>query len=290
VGLGNQRLFIGEVPLQNIDRIEVIRGPGSALYGTDAFAGVVNIITKRPTDVDNAQLRLRAGSFDTQEARYLLPGELGRVKSLFSLQVRHTDGFKPLVEVDGQTAQDQRLGTNASLAPGRAQTWFQDYNLQWDLENGPWLLRLRRWANELGIAGLAGSLDNTGWRKSDVNSVDLLYNKSEFARDWDVNWKTSWYDFNTDTFDVLVNPPGSFGGLFPNGVRDNPGYSEDRYISELSALYKGFRNHSTTLGVGAEKHRVYDVRETRNYFITPSGLPAPLPSMVSLDTRDRKSV
>lgn len=286
VGLGNQRLFIGEVPLQNIDRIEVIRGPGSSLYGTDAFAGVVNIITKRPTNVRNTEARLRVGSFDTQEGRYLLPGELGGIKSLFSLQLRHTDGFKPLVEADGQTAWDQRLGTRASLAPGRAQTWFQDYNLQWDLESGPWLFRLRRWAHELGIAGLSGSLDNTGWRKSDMNAVDLLYDKKGFASNWDLKWNTSWYDFNLDTFDVLAYPPGAFGGLFPQGVKDNPGYSEDRYISELSALYNGFRGHLVTIGLGAEKHRVYDVRETRNYVITSSGLPAPLPAMVSLDTTE----
>jgi vitamin B12 transporter len=37
------------VPLENIDRIEIVRGPASALYGADALGGVVNIITKKPT-------------------------------------------------------------------------------------------------------------------------------------------------------------------------------------------------------------------------------------------------
>ena len=45
----------GGMPVEAISRIEVIRGPGSALYGADAFAGVINIVTKHPTkEVKNA--------------------------------------------------------------------------------------------------------------------------------------------------------------------------------------------------------------------------------------------
>jgi outer membrane receptor for ferrienterochelin and colicins len=50
------------LPLANVDRIEIVRGPQSALYGSDAMGGVINIITRRPTEakfhvqVDNASL------------------------------------------------------------------------------------------------------------------------------------------------------------------------------------------------------------------------------------------
>jgi outer membrane cobalamin receptor len=35
-------------PIQTIERVEVIRGPGSVLYGTNALSGVINIVTKNP--------------------------------------------------------------------------------------------------------------------------------------------------------------------------------------------------------------------------------------------------
>jgi len=50
-------------PIEMIDRIEIIRGPGSVLYGTNAFAGVINIITKIPSKGSEMSLSLGGGSF-----------------------------------------------------------------------------------------------------------------------------------------------------------------------------------------------------------------------------------
>ena len=53
--------------IDNIKRIEVVRSPGSALYGANAFLGVINIITKEAEDIDGVELTTRAGSYDTQQ-------------------------------------------------------------------------------------------------------------------------------------------------------------------------------------------------------------------------------
>ncbi|MBN1912308.1 MAG: TonB-dependent receptor [Pirellulales bacterium] len=52
-------------PIQTIERIEVMRGPGSVLYGTNAFTGVINVVTKNPTE-PTGQASALAGSYGWQ--------------------------------------------------------------------------------------------------------------------------------------------------------------------------------------------------------------------------------
>lgn len=59
--------FILDIDL--IDRVEVIRGPGSSLYGSNAFFGVINVITKRSSDLKGLEVSLEAGSFDAYKER-----------------------------------------------------------------------------------------------------------------------------------------------------------------------------------------------------------------------------
>jgi iron complex outermembrane receptor protein len=53
------------IVLEEIERIEIIRGPGSALYGANAFSGVINIITKTPEQAKGTTLSATVGEFDT---------------------------------------------------------------------------------------------------------------------------------------------------------------------------------------------------------------------------------
>ena len=55
-----------------IDRVEVIRGPSSSIYGNSAFFGVINLITKRGSQIDGAEASVEAGSFDTYKGSFTL--------------------------------------------------------------------------------------------------------------------------------------------------------------------------------------------------------------------------
>ena len=57
------------VDIDLIDRIEVIRGPSSSLYGTNAFFAVINVISKRGRDLGGPQVSGEAGSFSTYKGR-----------------------------------------------------------------------------------------------------------------------------------------------------------------------------------------------------------------------------
>ncbi|NTW59326.1 MAG: TonB-dependent receptor [Nitrospirae bacterium] len=52
-----------------IDRVEIIRGPGSSLYGSNAFFGVINVITRRGRDLKGTEVSGEAGSFNTYKGR-----------------------------------------------------------------------------------------------------------------------------------------------------------------------------------------------------------------------------
>lgn len=66
--------FRGDISLNNVERIEVIRGPGSSLYGPNAFTGAVNIITKSGKDVELGDVSLSAGGDST----YLGEANIGK--------------------------------------------------------------------------------------------------------------------------------------------------------------------------------------------------------------------
>lgn len=68
VGLGTE----GPVDLDLVDRIEVIRGPGSALYGTSAFFAVLNIVTRRGGAVGGVEVGAEAGTLETFGGRLTL--------------------------------------------------------------------------------------------------------------------------------------------------------------------------------------------------------------------------
>ncbi|HUQ88791.1 MAG TPA: TonB-dependent receptor [Vicinamibacterales bacterium] len=72
-------LDLSQVPLHDVDRIEVIRGPQSALYGSDAIGGVIHIIT-RNGGVPSAQAQVEAGSRDMRRASGGTTGEINGVR------------------------------------------------------------------------------------------------------------------------------------------------------------------------------------------------------------------
>jgi outer membrane receptor protein involved in Fe transport len=67
-----------------IERIEIIRGPVSSLYGSNALFGVINIITKRHRDLPGLQLASAAASYNTKQGRVSYGGQLGPLECLMS--------------------------------------------------------------------------------------------------------------------------------------------------------------------------------------------------------------
>jgi vitamin B12 transporter len=79
-------------PLDNVERIEVIKGPASVLYGGEAMGGVVNIITRRPENRSQSQVALSYGSFHTSQLNLQQGGKSSRLSYLVTYDRRQSDG------------------------------------------------------------------------------------------------------------------------------------------------------------------------------------------------------
>lgn len=98
VRIGDPTLTTGQVDLgqfavTDIERIEVLRGPQSALYGSDAMGGVINIITRRGSLTPRREVTLEGGSYGTIHTRGRMSGTEGNLSYDFAIDALHSDGF-----------------------------------------------------------------------------------------------------------------------------------------------------------------------------------------------------
>jgi outer membrane receptor for ferrienterochelin and colicins len=94
----NDLIDLRQIPTVMIERIEIVRGPASALYGSDALGGVVNIITKAPPDewsgMVSGQFGIdRDGEADEYIGGASAGGALDRFRFLLSAELRRKDGW-----------------------------------------------------------------------------------------------------------------------------------------------------------------------------------------------------
>lgn len=81
-----------DVPLTNIERIEIVRGPSSALYGSQAMAGVINIITRGGEESGTGTVELGGGSFGHRFLKASHAGRMGRARYSVAAQAA---SFRP---------------------------------------------------------------------------------------------------------------------------------------------------------------------------------------------------
>lgn len=91
-GVSNNQDLYNNFPVEAIKQIEIIRGPGSVLYGTNAFAGVINIITKDAPDSPSGEATFTYGSFDTIKGTISGGGKWGDFEIFGSVNTFDSDG------------------------------------------------------------------------------------------------------------------------------------------------------------------------------------------------------
>jgi iron complex outermembrane receptor protein len=262
------------LPLQMVERIEVIRGPGSALYGPDAFAGVINVITRDADSLHVGAAGASVGSFDTAQAYAAGGGRVGALRLGSLLSYSGTRGDRALITADAQTVSDNALGTSASLAPGtpnRERQRLDFYNtLQWQGLSAH-IFWHEVW--NYGVQqGFGNALDPWGELALSRYGADVAW-QDDGPGHWDFEARLAWMHTGIRSDEpVRQRPPNAFPG-FPDGLQDDFELLEDRLHVEATALWHGWATHRLRFGAGVSLNDLYEVTSRRNYFYTAPGVP-----------------
>jgi iron complex outermembrane receptor protein len=105
-------------PLDNVERIEVVKGPASVLYGGEALGGAVNIITRLPERKFETDFTASYGSYNTRQVNVKHGGNRGKFKYFFTFDKRKSDGHVENADYDGYSFTGKmayHIGENTSI-------------------------------------------------------------------------------------------------------------------------------------------------------------------------------
>ena len=120
IGRVNGNLDIAQIPSSEIERIEVVKGPTSALYGSQGMGGVINIITKEPAKKLSINSDLKAGSYGRYDGNLSLSYPLGKWQPYISGSYRKYGGFDldkstPIEDGSRLTKYDGQFGLTGKI-------------------------------------------------------------------------------------------------------------------------------------------------------------------------------
>ncbi|MET0357520.1 MAG: TonB-dependent receptor [Cellvibrio sp.] len=277
---GHPTMF--RMPSASIARVEVMRGPGSAIYGADAYAGVINVITKDAADIEGTNIGARGGSFGSREAWLQSAGNWGSIGVALDMAYQETDGDSSRhVSADFQTALDASMNTKASLAPGALSTRYQIWDTHLAFSGERWQVNLWNWlSTDAGVgAGAAQALDMDGHDDNHLMMADATYKFGASGDAWDNSLRLYYlYSDHLTEFNLFPAgtrlPIGSDGNInfakpagvvaFPDGLLGNPGQTTKDTGVEFISIFNGWEFHRIRLSVGT-RHQSLHAFETKNF-------------------------
>ncbi len=238
-----------QIPIDQVERIEVVRGTGSVLYGDNAVGGVVNIITKTPSDTFSATGGVTFGSYNRNRWEASVSGGYKKVAASLSASRDQTDGYRDNNEYDTQDF-GGKLFFNAtdSLALNLDASYHEDeYGLPGPLKYAQLEADRKSTANpddkgESKDAYISGGFDLAVGQAGDF-TADLFYRSRNSAA-----------VFPDPTSPLATDTDSSTWGVTP------------RYVWEGD-----LSNHNNTLIVGVDYYVSEQDTDSFGGFFTPIG-------------------
>ena len=259
--------------MANISRVEIVRGPGSAVHGADAFAGTINIITKDGQEIDGTSGGVRYGSFDTYDGWLQHGGTYGGWDLAFNFEFLKTDGDSDrTIDTDTQQTLDGLFGTDASLV-GKGYYLNQEkdiFNINLALQLDKWTTRLWYWqGNDSGVGDDATQLlSESGNADAEQFLAEVVYSDDQLFNNMAMDVHLSYMYEKLDAFLQLfpsgaILPVGTDGNFFPanpanflsfveftDGVFGEPIQKDYQYNADLTFNYTGFAGQKWRIATG----------------------------------------
>jgi vitamin B12 transporter len=256
---------LAHLTLDNIERIEILRGPQSTLYGSDALGGVVNIITKKGQGKPRFSLSSVAGSYGTIITSAGINGSTERMHYSLGTSYFRSDGFSAAsANYEGNEEKDGyrnltiwgRLGfrlsdnldvdlilrtlntqidiDNAGGAQGDDPNNVQDYNalfIKTQIRN---LMLNNRWELKLGLS----LVDYDRQHENPTDETHLLDSENGFFKSklFQIDWQNNLFLHETNTFTL---------GIDYQQEQGESEYNSDGVWGPFSSIFPSRRAHVT---------------------------------------------
>ena len=270
-----------DMPLDNVERIEFIRGPGSALYGENAFAGVINVFSRRRLPGDqppSAEKReqgfvsVAAGTQDTRQGGMLF----GTSGAEFAV-----NGFAHFLKTDGDSLEVEQDVLSRSpvtapfgLTPHPTEDWKeqQDFDL-WTSWKRLSLHTRYMHKNQGPYIGITDVMTDGSQRNTDHFFADLMWRET-FGETAGLTAKL-FFDHHTMDNYWVGYPPGFLGmpEFAEDGLIGNPSGKYRTYGLELVGEALLAAAHQLTFGTVYRSQQQFDIRYWANFDTTKSGPP-----------------
>lgn len=251
-----------DMPVEQIDRIEIIRGPGSAVHGEFASTGVVNVITRK----EGKKITAGVGEHNSYSGSVLYSLANPDKEIDFSLNVSgfRTDGARVMTGPDQLYA----LGmSDLSNAPGPTNE-ARDYNsaiLEFSFRN---IAFTGYYLNEgngdhFGFIGtLPPPHNNIAFRFK--NYGGQLQSEIDLSESLHVDSKLGFFQHRFSSALNFEQPPG-FAGSYPDGMFVALFYLENRLDGELDVTYRKWKNHIIIFGLAFANTEIDKAWHDKNY-------------------------
>lgn len=232
------------LPTQNIERIEILKGNQSVLYGTDALAGVVNIITKKGSDkLFSASLNTEYGSYSTGKIAASVEGSAGsRLSYSAGFSRDFSDGISAATAPAGEAFENDGYSlhsyfSNITIQPVERITIRPFLNISefnGDYDEDAFIDADNRALVKMFNPGIEGRY------RSGKLQATLLYQYTHTEREFETAWGLSEYEGRFQNADLFINYIPRESLVFLAGTNLQKSAIPERPVMELPQLSADF--------------------------------------------------